>query len=503
MALSNEELLQEAFSDLAAQLYEPGWLQMSAQFDQEFTPEGLKQVRALCRLFAVKNPLIRRGLSLRTAYVWGQGVEITARANGRENTGEQDVQAVVSEFLTDPGNQRAFTGPAARQRLEMCLGTDGQFFPVLFTKPLSGAVQVRVVGADDITEIICNPQDRSEPWYYRRRWVQRTLNMESGATRDEPMEQLHPALGYRPKSRPATMGRIPVAWDAPMLHVKVNDLEGWQNGIPDAYAAIDWARAYKDFLEDWAKLVKSLSRFAWRLTAAGARQGSQARTRLAARTTGAADPEIGSTAITPAGQQLEAIPKSGATIDSQSGKPLASMVAAALDVPLTMLLSDPGLTGARAVAETLDQPTQLSMGQRRDVWTGVYQQILRHVIVESVRASKGRLKGRIDADAWGRETVALAGDTDTTIEVSWPDLDANPAEIIGSIVAAHSTEVIPDELTLRLLVTALGVKQVDELVEAITATKATAPTRPPAKDDTDDPDESNPDDGSENDGDEA
>ena len=34
----------------------------------------------------------------------------------------------------------------------------------------------------------------------------------------------------------------------------------------DVYAAMPWARAYKGFLTDWARLVKALSKFAWRLT---------------------------------------------------------------------------------------------------------------------------------------------------------------------------------------------------------------------------------------------
>jgi hypothetical protein len=469
VALSNEELVRESFADLAAQLYEPGWLTLSAHFDHEFTPEGLRQIRALCRLMAIKNSLINRGLSLRAAYVFGQGVEISARANGRnrDNPNEQDVQAVVSAFLDDEGNQEAFTGPAAQQRLERCLGTDGEFFPVLFTKPASGAVQIRVVGADDIAEIICNPQDRSEPWFYRRRWVERTLSVESGQTVDKPMEQLHPALGYRPASRPSEMGRVKVAWDAPMLHVKVGDLQGWQRGVPDAYAAIDWARAYKEFLEDWARLVKSLSRFAWRMTAKGSARAQQAKARIAAHP-GAGESAVGATAITPPDQVFEAIPKSGATIDSESGKPLASMVAAALDVPLTMLLADPGQTGARAVAETLDQPTELAMGQRRQVWAGAYQRILRYVIAESVRATGGKLKGRIVKDDWGRERAILDGDTDGTCEVSWPDLDEDGPAIVKAIVEASSVGVLPPEQLARLLLTALGVRDIDDLIEAMT-----------------------------------
>lgn len=468
-ALDNEELLQESFADLAAQMNDPGWIRMSAQFEQEFTAEGLRSIRAICRLFAIKNSLVKRGLNLRAAYVWSQGVEIAARANGKKRR-EQDVQAVVSGFLTDPGNERAFTGGAARERLERCLGTDGEFFPTMFTRPTTGEVQIRVVGADEIAEIVCNPQDRSEPWYYRRVWVQSTLT-EDGRTVDKQMEQFHPALDYRPKAQPKQFGRIPVVWDAPMMHVKVNDLEGWQRGVPDAYAAIDWARAYKEFLEDWARLVKSLSRFAWRMTAKGSTR-QQARTKLAApppRDATARPNDVGAVAMTPPDQVFEAIPKSGATVDSESGKPLAAMIAAALDVPLTMLLADPGQTGARAVAETLDQPTELAMGQRRGLWAGVYKRILQFAIAEAVRAPDGLLKGAVFVDGYGRETVKLNGSTVADVDIDWPDMDSDPDKVISSIVQASSTGTIPPEIVARLILTALGVKNVEGLIDAMTS----------------------------------
>lgn len=481
VALDNEQLVKESFADLAAQLQDPGWIRLSAEFEQEFTAEGLKQIRAICRLFAIKNPLVKKGLSLRQAYVWGKGVEITARANGKQDDGEQDVQKVVETFLNATGNLRAFSGSAARERLERCLGTDGEFFPTLFTLPTTGAVQVRIVIADEIAEVICNPEDRSEPWYYRRVWVQRTLEAD-GRTTDLQREQLHPDVDFRPKTKPGSLGRVKIAWDAPMMHVKVGDLEGWQHGIPDSYAAIDWALAYKVFLEDWARLVKSLSRFAWRLTAKGATR-AQARTKLAApppRDASGRPADVGAVAMSPPDQVFEAIPKSGATIDSESGKPLAAMVASALDVPLTMLLSDPGQTGARAVAETLDKPTELGMRQRRDLWAAVYQRILQYAIAAAVRCPDGPLKGKITVDAYGGETVELAGDTDTTIDINWPDLDTDMVKFVQAVVAADSTETLPPEQVVRLLLTALGVRNTDTIIDKLTGDDGEFlwPTRP-------------------------
>lgn len=469
---NNVQLLRESVLDLERQLFDPGWVRLTALSQIEFSAEGLIQLRAICRLYAIKNPLIKRALALRTAYVWGQGVEITARANGRRaKPGEQDVQAVVAAFLRDEGNARAVTGPAARERLERTLGTDGEVYLVHFTRPLTGQVQARTILADEIAEVIPNPDDRSEPWYYRRRWTRSGYDAQGNLVRSVE-ERLYPDIDYRPLVRPKRLGRVEIAWDSPVLHVKVNDPDGWQRGIPDAYAAIDWARAYKEFLEDWGRLMRSLSRYAWRATVKG---NAAAKAKAAITTTPSRSPisgepnHAGATALVSPDAALEAINKSGATIDSESGRPLAMMVASALDVPVTMLLGDPGQTGARAVAQTLDQPTELAMQQRRELWADVIRRQLRYVITEAVRAPQGGLTGTIKRDTYGRETVALAGDTDTTIDVAWPDLDdVEPQVLVEAITKAAATGTIPPELVARLLLQALGVRDVDGIVEALT-----------------------------------
>lgn len=482
--------LSESLTDLERALYEPGWQRFSVLTEREFAPDTLVQLRQICRLMSVANPLIKRGAQLRSAYVWGQGVEITARANGQDKApkappidpfaqpgmppqqrepavSEQDVQAVISAFLDDPGNKRAVTGDAARDRLERCLYTDGELFLAFTIRPTTGDVQVRTVIADEIVDVIYNPDDRSEPWYYRRRWIRRQVDKD-GRPAEQQMERLYPCLDYRPRRRPRRIGQTDVDWNMMLLHVDVNRPESWSRGVPDCYAAIAWARAYKEFLENWAVLMRALSRYAWRLTAKGAAK-AQAKTRIAAApardpVTGGAQ-DVGGTAITPPDATFEAIPKSGATIDAESGRPLAMMVASAIGVPVTMLLADPGQTGARATAETLDLPTELEMTQRRNVWGGVYHRMCDLVIAESVKAPKGSLKGSVKVDDYGVETVVLRGDTPTTVDIVWPDLDDyDPATRIKAIVEAHGTDVLPDEHIARLLLTVLGVRDVDEIL---------------------------------------
>ncbi|RHA38730.1 hypothetical protein [Cellulomonas rhizosphaerae] len=467
-AEASVEILQEGMADLELMLEDQGWERLVGGADREFSRAGLTRAAKVARVLAIQHPLIKRGLALRHSYVWGQGVEIAARADG--NNGAQDVNAVITAFMDDPGNKAALTGAQAREELERALGTDGNVCLACFTNPRTGFVQVRSILFDEITDVICNPDDRDDPWFYRRQWVQETIDPATAYRTTTQMVAYYPAVGYRPRSRYKTIDGHPVVWDAPMIHGSVNRLDGWKFGIGDAYAAITWARLYRDFLIDWATLVKALSQFAWR----GSRKGSKAQrarealTRRPTTPAPAANPNnVGATVLLDEGQNLEAIPKSGATIDSESGRPLAAMVAAALGVPVTMLLADPGTTGNRATAETLDRPTSMEMNGRRSFWTSLLDRVHEHVIREAVRAPQGPLKGSLPRDpVTGRESLVLAQDTDATVEITWPAIDdVDMDTLVKAIVAADGTGKLPPEETVKLLLRALGVKDIDELLE--------------------------------------
>ena len=472
-----EQRLEESLADVELGLEDQGWRLLGVQGEQ-FTRSGLLLAAKLCRVMAVVNPLIKRGLNLRSVYVWGGGVQIQARAAGPtdDNQALQDVNAVVQDFLDDPATRKVLTGASAKETNERTLGTDGMLALACFTKPMTGRVQVRQVPTDEIEDIITNPDDATEVWFYKRVWARTSVNLGTGAPVHDQVTTYYPDIDYRPRgARPVRINDVPVMWDAPVAFLAVNGLSGWKFGIGDAFAAIPWARAYKEFLEDWAKLVKSLSRFAWRQTSGTKGRASKVAETIRASApsqsiTATGDTGVGAVAVGGPGMgSLEAIPKSGATIDAGSGKPLAAMVASGLDVPVTMLLADPGVTGARATAETLDMPTELMAGQRRDVWADFLRRLLDYVIDQAVKAPSGPLKGTVARDEWGREVVELAGDTPRTIDFDWPDLtQVAVKDLVAAIAEADATGKMPPLTTVRLLLQALGVRDVDELLEAVT-----------------------------------
>ena len=68
--------------------------------------------------------------------------------------------------------------------------------------------------------------------------------------------------------------------------------------------------------------------------------------------------------------------------------------------------------------------------------------------------------------------MELAGDEEgkqRTIDVAWPPLDDVPVDVlVKSITLADQTGKMPSLVTVRLMLQALGVEDIDEIIEMIT-----------------------------------
>lgn len=466
--------LLESFNGLDAD--DRGWVRMTSLVENEISPANRYRLVETCRMAAVANPLLKGGLIKRIGYIWGQGVEISARITAddtdvdapdedEKKSTEKAINQAINDF--EKLNETSLMGMQARENKERALGTDGEFFLALFTDPRAGQVRVRTVPDLQIQQVVTNPEDADDIWFYLREYTLASLpdasveDLNMQPTEATVKRVLYPALGFDPKAtgygfKPVKINGIEVMWDAPMVHLAVNQLDGWERGIPDVYASLAWARLYQEFLVDWAGLTKSLSKIAFKATGESRGRAAQAAAAIKATQTptvpglpGPSGSTAGGTVVTGPGTGLEAMSKSGATIDSESGKPLAAMVAAGLGLPVTMLLADPGISGARATAQTLDTPTILEMGMRRLVWQSLLERILLYTITVAAAGPGGD---------------AFAG-VDPIIDFAWPPIAGmDPVQIVAAIVAADSTGKMPPPTTARLLLSALGVPDPDEIL---------------------------------------
>ena len=218
------ELLRESIADLQLALADQGWQRTMMDGAREFDAAGRRKIAELSRVMFLKNPLINRAVTIQSQYVWAQGVSVTSD--------DEETQAFLDAFFADPKNASEF-GHQARTLKEQDLQVFGNLFFALFTDAIEGATRVRTIPADEIADIICNPDDAKEPWYYKRCWSQSILNMDSGATTHAERTAYYPALGFEPDDRRDAIGGAPVLWDSPCYHVKVGSLSDMKFGVPE------------------------------------------------------------------------------------------------------------------------------------------------------------------------------------------------------------------------------------------------------------------------------
>jgi hypothetical protein len=444
------ELYESRIGQLEIQLQEQGWMKLDEGAGREFSREALGKIVELARVNYLKNPLINRAVEIGALYVWGQDVSVSAE--------DEDVQAVVDRFWRD--NRRVLTGQQASRLLEVELEVTGNVFLALFPEQITGQVRVRTVPMEEIREIITNPDDRYEPWYYKRTWTQRPVD----GGKPVEMTAYYPDWQYQPSAKPEKVGDHEVRWDAPVLHVKAGAFPHWTWGVSEVYAALDWARAYKQLLEDDATRSRALARFAWSLSTKGGSGGiAAAKTKLGTTLRGAngetnPPPASGSTFIAGDGVSMDPIKIAGATLPPDHSRPARQMASAALGIPDHFFDAN---QSNLATSKTLDRPTELRYTERRGMWVDVLTDLLQWVIDRDLEAPRGLAPKNLTEEQ-------------RKVELAFPSLlERDAREVVGAIVDAATLSgrtaagTIAEETLSRELMVALGIDDVDGELEKI------------------------------------
>lgn len=473
------DVYQERLAELELALEDVGWVRLLAQREQDLSREGLRTIARLARMFRLWHPLVKRAVETQRFYVFAQGVSVAAK--------HPELNRVLQSFWDDEKNKAELTGHQARGLKEEELQVEANLFFVFFTNRLSGRVRVRSIPCAEIDEVLASPEDAKEPWYYRRSWTEQKLDLESGVVQGQARVTYHPDWRYQPKVRPKTIGGRPVAWDSPVYHVRSGASHGI--AVSELYASIDWARSYREFLEDWVTLSRAYSRWAHKLTTPGGAKGvAAAKTKL--NTTLGAASGSGAETNPPAiagsvwigskgGADLEPIRIGGANVSAEDGRRLLLMVSAATGWPETFF-GDVSV-GTLATATSLDRPTELRIRDRQSLWSDVYRDTLLYVFLQAAKASDGPLSGLADVvrdPDDGTESILMLPDDEhekpwrPELDIDWPPVIQRDVEkSVGAIVSAATLDgkspagTIEIRELVRMLLVALGEDDVDELIK--------------------------------------
>lgn len=451
------------------------WRLLNAQAEMELTPQGLKDIAYYSRIFSLVNPLIARVVALKRLYVWGSGWTVKAAT--------PEIQAAIDAFLYDESNKEEVGTHQARMLNEVARQTDGNLFFAFFPSIATGRVRIRQIPFAEIADIITNPDDRREVWYYRRDWSQGRFEVETGVRTTEAACAYYPDYRYNPKAKPPTINGRPVRWESPVLHVKSGGFPDWLYGISELYAQLPWAKAYKEFLENWASIVKAYTRFAWHLKTPGNQSTLvDAKNKIANTPPGLngappPGPTTGSTFVSNPNVTMEPFKTQGATVAAEDGRRMLLMVAAGAGLPETYF--GDASVGTLATAKSLDRPTELMMIDIQTFWRDVYLAFFGYLLRAALRTANHALRtvGRLQSvveDERLVEWIEWNEDIDPTIRIDFPPIVQHEVkESVGAVISAATLDGKPLTNTLdigtvrRLLLQALGVADADEILEQL------------------------------------
>lgn len=454
--------IRETITNLQLDMEDAGYVLMVARGKQEFTRNGLDLIIEACRLFFLKNPLVRRGCRISSYYVFGRGFDV--------RSDDPATNEVLQAFFTDPRNSCEL-GDTALMESSNSVQTDGNLFYCMFPNKTDGSVQVRSIEALEIREIITDPDDASVPWLYKRAWLQQQFDMTQGILNPQGQFAWYPALGYDPPQKPPTIGGFPVYWDNPILHHKEGGQKKWRFGVPRVYPALDWANAYNKLLRDYCKKAENLARFGWKATTKGGQKSAE-QIKGTMQSTYAVGgnqrernpaPQTGATAVMGAGVDLAALRTSGANSDPEEGRRVAHMIYNCFDLPETFF-GDVSV-GTLATATSLDRPTELAFRSQQEAWEDIFTRMARYVL--------GVMKA---APSGSKIREAKVDPQKVNVTVSFPAVvDQDMDKAVSSIVRAFTggntkgtcAGLIDPKTTMGMLLNILGVDDAQNLADSM------------------------------------
>jgi hypothetical protein len=451
-----------------------GWEIIGRAYDTEFSPPSLKDIARMARVYWIKNPLVKAGVNVQSNYVWGRGVNVSAVA--------PEINGVLQAFIDDPNNLVQFTEQQARLEKERELQLDGNLFFTLFVHPVTGKVRLSSIPFFEIDEIIRNPDNRKQNWFYKRVYHYEEFDLSSGRNVIRDRTTYYRDWRYDPPVSPVTIGGHEVSSSAVIYHIKVGGFSDWAYGLSEVYSMLDWAKAYTDFLSNFASVVRSLARYTWNLTTKGGAKGVQAaRTKLGTTVNGfngeTNPPAVTASTFASGGDdRIEPIRTSGSTTSADEGRPLKLMVAAGAGIPETFF-GDADV-GNHATAKTLDRPTELAFKNRQTLWKGVLDNLCDYVLFHAVRAPEGPLRafGEIVQNEYGEATVNFDPDIDATYKVEFPPLlEQDTQAYISGLVSAFTLDgkqVSPlfandPKYIAKTILNAIGEAELDEILDRL------------------------------------
>jgi len=380
------EMFEESLAQAALHVDNMGWdpLGGARRSETGLDLDHVKNVSEVAQALVTVNPLAKRGIGVRTSFVWGSGVQLNLPAKNRSV-------------------HRTMGTTEAQFELERTIACDGNLF-----LEVERGRRVRRIPISQIAGAAEDPDEPGVITHIRRKYrkyhtsgVVTTPGGSPGKQGYTEVDEWIPTVeNESSESSIAVGGKVVRVNNTKVIkHVAINRLVGWWWGVPDLYAILPWSKAYKEYLEDCNTLNKAYAQFAWEYRASTGAGVERAASQMAAAPavnpmTGQSS-NVGGAVVTGADNKLAAL-QTVRPVDFTNGRPMAALIAAGLEIPLQVLTSDAGQGGSRTVDQTLDEATTNAM-------------IARQRMMDAALADVAELLGQ------------------SSFDIEWPEVSPEPA----------------------------------------------------------------------------
>lgn len=414
------------------------------------------------RYMAHHDVLTGRAVGMWTDFGFGQRVSVVPR----DSVGAE----IWAEFWDNTSNQYILSD-AEIAVLSNDLVKDGEEFFVFFISTLDGTCTIRRIPPEQILTVHRMKDDPDVPLWYTRQ-------TEAGEVWYPDWRATAAQLETMPIPNGAMMvDALRPNTTAVVMHAAPDKVNG--RGWPLLRRALEWARAYKDFIGDRATIAKAVAMFVDKLKVQGGSRAvndviSQLQSSLVNGQGQYFDnnppPATGSTWVENGAIERTRLPMGTGAGDAQTdGMTIAAQFATGAGMPLHWL----GRTDAaqnRAVARESSLPAYAQINRYQNFWADTFGNWVEIVL----RA----------AEEYGGATIETY-DADVTLDTP---LDADISEVnavISSIIAANGAGRLGDDVANKAIaaltktaLSSLGVRNVDDVLTPVNTPTLNA-TSPP------------------------
>ena len=225
--------------------------------------------------------LARYAVNLWTAYALGANVQIIVEDEAGQETWVE---------FQDAKRNRALLAKDRIDELSRWLLVTGERFLAYYASTQDGETTVRSIQPEQITRVLCNPEDAAEAWFYERQWqetgktAQRCLYYPDWETwfgvdaADKPVledrwNQIRAAynLGTGAKRADKEKGGTDVVMQfSPFIQLDEDSPRGWPLLAPHG---TPWFRAHRDFMQSRLAMAKAGNMYIRKAQVSGGSRG--------------------------------------------------------------------------------------------------------------------------------------------------------------------------------------------------------------------------------------